>query len=109
MKTFIKPFIVGEKFEKYSCASNTRLRAFSIPVARLLAGGRVHDRDHEGLTIPSDRSHANFVARTPALAWCRTVAVTQWSLRNTARPRRSPAMPAPGSAFMVLARPMAVH
>ena len=28
---------------------------------------------------------------------------------RTARPRRSPATPAPGSAFMVLARPIAVH
>jgi hypothetical protein len=54
----------------------------------------------KGLTIPSFHSHANLVERTPALAWCRTVAVSQSSLRNTARPRRSPAMPAPGSAFM---------
>ena len=32
--------------------------------------------------------------------WCRTVVGCQWSLRNTARPRRSPATPAPGSAFI---------
>ena len=42
-------------------------------------------------------------------ARCHTIVGHQWSLRNTARPRRSPAMPAPGSAFMILARPMAVH
>ena len=40
---------------------------------------------------------------------CHTIVGRQWSLRNTARPRRSPAMPAPGSAFMILARPMAAH
>jgi hypothetical protein len=59
--------------------------------------------------ISFDSVRANGASGTPALAWCRTVAVSQWSLRNTARPRRSPATPAPGSAFMILARPMAVH
>jgi hypothetical protein len=63
----------------------------------------------KGLMTPSDRSQANVAVGTRALGWCRTVVVSQWSLRNTARPRRSPAAPAPGSAFMVLTRPVAVH
>jgi hypothetical protein len=54
----------------------------------------------KGLMIPSVHSQANLLERTRALDWCRTVAVSQWSRRNTARPPRSPATPAPGSAFM---------
>jgi hypothetical protein len=49
------------------------------------------------------------LGHTDAAGWCRTVVDCQWPLRNTARPRRSSATPAPGSAFMILARPVAVH
>jgi hypothetical protein len=44
----------------------------------------------KGLMIRST-VRPNGAAGTPALTWCRTVAVSQSSLRNTARPRRSPA------------------
>jgi len=66
---------------------------------RVLAGGALHDGEHEGVNDSFD-TVANEAPGTPAFAWCRTVAVSQSSLRNTARPRRSPATPASGSAFM---------
>jgi hypothetical protein len=54
----------------------------------------------KGLMTPLDPSRANVAVGTRAHGWCRNVVVSQWPLRNTARPRRSPATPAPGSAFM---------
>jgi hypothetical protein len=63
----------------------------------------------KGLMIPVGSFAGKLGGDNSRRVWCRTVVVSQWSLRNTARPRRSPATPAPGSAFMILARPMAVH
>jgi hypothetical protein len=108
MKTVMKTFMVEEKSRNFPWCKPPS-RGFSMSLWRLLAGGTLHDGDHEGFMVRRSVRRQKDTARTRALAWSRTVVGRQWSLRNTARPRRSPAMPAPGSAFIILARPMAVH
>jgi hypothetical protein len=98
MKTVMKTFMVG-KNPRNIRAHRTSPLGLSDRTPTLFAGERVHDPHNEGfmITPPSKIRGATWCQlaqarrRRSALGWCRAVVGRQWSLRNTARSRRSPA------------------
>jgi hypothetical protein len=98
MKTVMKTFMVGGNPRNIR-ARRTSPFGHEIRAPILFAGVGVHDAHDEGLMItPPSKSRgaawyqqAQARRRRSALGWCRATIGPQWSLRNTARPRRSPA------------------